>query len=136
MNIPFFRSAARTTDGQMLTVPLHELINNRYQQGVVVPVLQKAADTIVSSGLVWRWNRYTGEKRLVRWHDNHFIGDSIDGWREWLGERWQIIDTNGYEWLGPSRSVCARLVEAVLDHPKLPLASFQLQDQMQRRAGK
>jgi hypothetical protein len=43
------------------------------------------------------------------------------------------MDTAGYEWLGPSRAVMARLLEAILDHPDLPLASFQLQDEMQRK---
>jgi hypothetical protein len=136
MAFRLFAPTVRDDDRKTLVIPTHELINNSYHQHEVVPVLQKCADMIVASKLVWRWNRYTGERKLVRWHDKHFIFDDVDGWRTFLGQEWRIMDTSGFEWGGPSRPVMARLLEAILDHPDLPLASFQLQDEMQRKAGK
>jgi hypothetical protein len=136
MPFKIFGSAVSDDGRKTLVIPTHELINNRYHQHEVVPVLKTCADTIVNSGKVWRWNRYTGERMLVRWHDDKFIGGSIDDWREWLGQQWQIMDTAGMQWAGPSRPVMARLLEVILDHPGLPLASFELQDEMRRKARK
>jgi hypothetical protein len=133
MQFPF---VGRNDNRKTLVIPTQELIHDQYHQPEVNDVLNQCAELIVKSGTVFRWNRYTGERKLVRWHDNHFIGGSIDDWREWVGQEWRIADTGGYEWAGPSRAVMARLLEAILDHPDLPLASFQLQDEMQRKARK
>jgi hypothetical protein len=132
----FRRETLRRAEN-VLTIPTQELIHDQYHQPEVNNVLKQCADLIVKSCKVWRWNRFDGTRKLVRWHDNKFISDDIDGWWAWLGQQqWRIMDTAGMEWLGPSRPVMARILEAILDHSDLPLASFQLQDEMQRKARK
>jgi hypothetical protein len=133
MQFPF---VGRNDNRKTLVIPTQELIHDQYHQPEVNEVLKQCAELIVKSGKVFRWNRYTGERKLVRWYDNQFVGASIDDWREWVGQKWRIVDTGGYEWAGPSRAVMARLLEAILDHPDLPLASFQLQAEMKRKGRK
>jgi len=75
---------------------------------------------------------------VVQWSkpDGIFTGFDIDTWCVWLGQRWKIIDSNGVEWAGPSRAVADRIYAAVLKHPNIPLASFMLQGEMRKGAGK
>ena len=141
MNIQqLFAQAARPVDGRaVLTIPTEERVDDQRYWQEVEPVLLKAAAQIVASKLVYRWNRFTGETKLVRWsaEDKLFVslGDA-DLWRQWLGQHWRIFDTAGFEWAGPSRAVGSRIYAAVLQSPDLPLASFGLQGQWQKEGKK
>jgi hypothetical protein len=57
----------RPPERQVLTVPIHEEIDNQYKQAEVQPVLAKAAEQIARSGLFWKWPSYDGTVKLCRW---------------------------------------------------------------------
>jgi hypothetical protein len=138
--MPFnLASMLRQSEGrQTLTIPVHDQLDNERKWHLVEPILQKCADQIVNSKLVWRWVRYDGRSRVVQWSkpDGVFIGFDIDTWRVWLGQRWKIIDSNGVEWAGPSRAVADRIYAMTLKHPNIPLAPFKLQGEMRKEARK
>ena len=97
----------------VLTIPVHDEVDHQHKQDKVQPVLARAAKLIASSGKVWRWDRYDGAAKLVRWsEDKHFVNFSIDEFRELLGRWWRVLDTNGSEWAGPSRAVADRIMAA------------------------
>ena len=118
-----------------MVIPVHETVDNQYQWHTVQPVLGKCADQIVASGLVWKWCRFTGRHVLVRLSEERtFVGFDIQDWCAFLGQHWQIVDNNGFEWLGPSHAVGDRIMQAVLRHPKLPIASWSMQ--LEQRKGR
>jgi hypothetical protein len=129
------RDSNRRGGKETMVIPVHETVDNQYQWHTVQPVLGKCADQIVASGLVWKWCRFTGRHVLVRLSEERtFVGFDIQDWCAFLGQHWQIVDNNGFEWLGPSHAVGDRIMQAVLRHPKLPIASWSMQ--LEQRKGR
>jgi hypothetical protein len=127
------RDTTRRAGKETMVIPVHETVDNQYQWHAVQPILGKCADQIVGSGLVWKWCRLTGRHVLVRLSEERtFLGFDIQDWCEFLGQHWTIIDGAGMEWAGPSHCVGDRIMQAVLRHPKLPIASWALQFEKQK----
>lgn len=119
---------------KVLTIPVHSEVDHEAKQTKVQPILARAAQTLVASGLLYRWTKYTGLARLSLWNDRErmfqFLG--LDDFICWLGQHYRIIDSDGVEWAGPSPVVGDRLYAAVLNHPDIQLASFGLQEERRR----
>ena len=127
------RDTTRRAGKATMVIPVHETVDNQYEWHKVQPVLGKCADQIVASKLVWKWCRFTGRHFLVRLsEDRTFVGFDIQDWCEWLGQHWQIVDVAGMEWAGPSHCVGDRIMQAVLRHPNLPVASWAVQLEKQK----
>lgn len=122
------------TDRPILTVPVHRQINN--QQGEAPIALAKAAAQIAVSGLVWKWINVNGKPYLCSWNatEKVFLRGELNDWVYFIGEHFQVRDTNNIQYLGPSPVVMDRLISAVLAHPDTPIASFALQLQKKREA--
>jgi hypothetical protein len=125
---------ARPSERQLLTVPVHERIDKAESQ----PVLATAAAQVAGSGLVWKWVCYDGTSKLCSWDGAQkvFLRGSLNDWILFFGSRWAVKDTNGVEYRGPSLVVADRLLQAVLKHPALPIATWALQLQRKREAAK
>ena len=102
------------------------------------PVIAAAADQIVRSCLLWKWVRYDGSLRLCQWDSKQqlFLRGTLEDWVAFIAEHWRTFDTNHVEYLCPSPVVTDRLISAVLAHPDLSVASWALQLQKKREAGK
>ena len=128
MNLKFWEQ--KDERRKTLIIPTPAEVDHEFKRHLVEPVLRSATALIVSSGLVWRWQHYTGKSVLVRWStdDRKFIRFlSIDDFMEFLAQHFKVIDTNRTEWLGPCRGVADRILAMVLTHPDLVLASWELE---------
>jgi hypothetical protein len=106
------RDTTRRTGKETMVVPVHETVDNQYQWHKVQPVLEKCADQIVASGLVWKWCRFSGRHVLVRLSENRtFVGFDIQDCElnrtvaslkeaKAIAEEWHRIryDDNEQEW--------------------------------------
>jgi hypothetical protein len=124
----------RAPEKQFLTVPVHEEVDNQYKEAKIQAVLAAAAAQVTGSGLLWAWARYDGSTKLCRWDSEQqiFLQGSLNDWILFLGTHWRIRDTTGQEYLAPSPAVADRLIQKILKHPDLPVASWALQLQRKR----
>lgn len=122
----------RPPERQTRTVPVHEKVDKEESQAV----LATAAEQIAGSGLVWRWPCHDGTAKLVHWDAEQrvFLRGSLHDWQTFFGTRWVVKDTRHQEYRGPSPAVTDRLLQAVIAHPELPVASWDLQLAKQREA--
>jgi hypothetical protein len=113
----------------VLTVPIHERVNQERWQGEVKTVLEKAAFTVAESKLLYRWERHDGSAKLCRWEPEGqaFLFGALTDWQTYFGRHWIVKDLAGREYLGPSLPVTDRLVAAILEHPNTPLADWSIQ---------
>jgi hypothetical protein len=117
--------APKAGERKLLTVPRHESVDKPEMS----PVLALAAAQLASSGLLWKWVCTDGTAKLVSWDSSQkvFVRGTVEDWAIFMGQHWMVRDSDGREYLGPSFVVCDRLIQAVLKHPLLPIASWALQ---------
>jgi hypothetical protein len=127
---PAPKAAART----ILVVPRHESVDKPEMS----PVLAAAAAQLATSGLLWKWVCTDGGLKLCSWDASQqiFLRGTVEDFAFFIGERWIVRDTNSVEYRGPSISITDRLIQAVLKHPSLPIASWALQLKMEREGTK
>ncbi len=128
----------RPPEKQMLIIPVHQDINNEPKQAEIRAVLETAAALVAGSGLCWKWVCYDGTAKLVRWDakERVFLRDSLRGWQTFFGRHFAVKDTTGQEFRGPSAPVADRLIQKILAHPELPVATWALQLQRKREVFK
>jgi hypothetical protein len=126
----------RPPEKQFLTVPVHQQIDQEPKQAEIQAVLTVAAAQVVGSGLLWHWVRHDGTAKLCRWDSVQevFLQGSLTDWVLFFARHWRIRDTTGQEYLNSSPVVTDRLIQAVLKHPDLPIASWALQLAKKREA--
>jgi hypothetical protein len=126
------QSFSAPPERQILMVPVHEKVDKEEAQ----PILAAAAEKAAKSGLLWKWISYDGTAKLCHWDTSEqvFLRGSLNDWQLFFGTRWVVKDTNHQEYRGPSPVVTDRLLQAVLAHPDLPVASWALQLAKRREA--
>jgi hypothetical protein len=127
-------AAPKAAERKLLTVPLHEFLDQPQMQ----PVLAAAAAQLATSGLLWKWISTDGTAKLVSWDASQkiFIRGTVEDFAILLGEYFTIRDSSGREYRGPSLTVTDRLIRETLKHPALETASWALQLQRKRKAAK
>lgn len=103
-----------------------------------VKLLEACAKVIASTGLLYRWKRYTGRVVLVEWNSDSkmFTGFHVESFKHWLGVHFDLKDQSGMHFGLASTPVTARVTEELLrNETDLPWASFQLTDEF-RKQGK
>jgi hypothetical protein len=128
----FRPSASKAAVRQLLIVPLHESVDKPQ----MLPVLATAAAQLATSGLLWKWVSTDGAAKLCSWDaaQKIFVRGTVEDWAIFIGQHWSVRDTDGVEYLGPSRMVSDRLIQAVLKHQSLPIASWAEQLKRKREA--
>ena len=128
----FFTARPADDTRDQLLLPVHDELDLERLQSKVQPILTTAAQQIATSGKVYRWIRYDKSERLCLWNeeDKMFQFLLLADFIEWIAKHYQIFDSNGQQWLGPSKPVADRLYAAVLRQPALPVASWKLQDEI------
>jgi hypothetical protein len=127
---------SRPPERKILVVPIHERLNQEPWQGEIKAVLEKAAATVAESKLLYRWERHDGSAKLCRWESEGqmFLFGALNDWQAYFGKHWIVKDLDGREYLGPSLPVTDRLIAAILEHPKTPLADWSIQLAKKREA--
>lgn len=134
MAFDLHRFSQQKDNRPILVIPTLSECDHQYKQAKVQPILAKAAEQLIASGRLWKWLRYTGEVRLATWNEpeKKFIFMPLADFIGWVAKDYRTFDSDKAEWLGPAKVTADRLIQAILKHPALPVASFQLQDERRR----
>jgi hypothetical protein len=106
VNLPFFRRQDDDDRRERLVIPVHSELDKERLSSKVQPLITAAAEKLASSGKVYKWVRYDKSEKLCLWNAEEkmfqflVLADFID----WIGKYYQVFDSNGQRWLGPSRS--------------------------------
>jgi hypothetical protein len=129
---------SRRADRPVLLLPSLATIHSRYKEEVASKELADCAQVIRSTGLLFRWKKWTGQVVLCTWDSiiklfTHFSNESF---REFLGAHFDLQEKSGVHFGLPAEPVADRIWQTLLlDAIDLPWASWELTTEY-RRSGK